>query len=253
MGELHLEIIVKRLKNEFGVEVQVGRPQIAYRETIKEEFEIDKKGNKIHKKVSIHHLHKKQTGGAGQRAEIYLEFEPNPGKGFEFVNALRGEKLGEKNKFVPAVEKGLLDVFLAGPLLKCPVVDIKVTLTDGAWHRVDSSELAFKNAGEGAFRENIDKFNLTLLEPIANLEVSNIPKDYYGKVSASIVSRRGEIKDSEEKKGSYLLSAEIPLAETFGYTAVLRSLTEGKAVPLLQFSRYQEVPTWLVEKLLEKK
>jgi elongation factor G len=253
MGELHLEIAVKRLKSEFGIEVQVGRPQIAYRETFKEEYEIDEKTKKRRlKKVPIHHLHKKQTGGAGQRAEIWLEFEPNPGKGFEFVNALRGEKLGEKNKFVPAVEEGLLEVFLAGPLLKRLIVDVKVTLTDGAWHRVDSSELAFKNAAEGAFRENINKFNLTLLEPIANLEVNNIPKDCYGKVTASIISRRGGKIDPEEKKGTYSLKAEIPLAETFGYTAVLRSLTEGKAVPLLQFSHYQEVPDWIMKKLLEK-
>lgn len=252
MGELHLEVLVERLRSEFGVEVKVGKPQVAYRETIKEEFEVDEKGKKRYKKTVIRHLHKKQTGGAGQRAEVKLEFEPNPGKGFEFVNALKGEKVGSGNCFVPAVEKGLLSAFSAGPLLGCPVVDVKVTLVDGAYHPVDSSDLAFENAGKDAFREYKNEFKLILLEPIMKLEVSNIPEEYYGKVLASVTSKRGVIEEVEKKKVAYLLRARIPLAEIFGYSTILRSLTEGRANHSLQFFHYQEVPLHIMEELKKK-
>lgn len=253
MGELHLEVLVERLRSEFKAEVKVGKPQVAYRETIKEEIEkIDEEGKKWYKKTVIRHLHKKQTGGAGQRAEVKLEFEPNPGKGFEFVNALRGEKVGSGNCYVPAVEKGLLSAFSAGPLFGCQVVDVKVTLVDGAYHPVDSSDLAFENAGKDAFREYKDEFKLILLEPIMKLEVSNIPENYYGAVLASITSRRGIVEGIEKKKVTYLLRAHIPLAEVFGYSTVLRSLTEGRATHSLQFSHYQEVPPHIMEELKKK-
>lgn len=143
MGELHLEVSVERLRRENKLEIERKQPKVSYRETIKEEFEMDKKGNRVRKKVFIHHLHKKQTGGAGQRAEIDLEFESNPGKGIKFVNALKGERVGRGNCFVPAIEKGLESALSEGPILGYPVVDVKVTLVDGAYHPVDSSDLAF--------------------------------------------------------------------------------------------------------------
>ena len=257
MGELHLEVLVERLKSEFKVGVKVGKPQVAYRETIKEEFEKEGKeketGERKYKKVVIEHLHKKQTGGAGQRAEVKLEFEPNPGRGFEFVNALKGEKVGKGNCFVPAIEKGLLSALSAGPLLGCQVVDVKVTLVDGAYHAVDSSDLAFETASKDAFRENTDKFNLILKEPIMKLEISNVPENYYGKVVSIATSKRGILKESDKKGETYLLKAKIPLAETFGFSTILRSLTEGRATHSLQFSHYQEVPAQILEELLKKK
>lgn len=251
MGELHLEVLVERLKSEFGVEAKVGKPQVSYRETIKAEFEKEKE--KKYKKVVIDHLHKKQTGGAGQRAQVKLEFEPNPERGFEFVNALKGEKVGKGNCYVSAIEKGLISAFSAGPLFGCPVVDVKVTLVDGAYHPVDSSDLAFETASKDAFRENTDKFNLALLEPIMKMEVSNVPEEYYGKVLGSISSKRGAVESIEKKKNSYLFKSRIPLAETFGYSTVLRSLTEGRATHFLQFSHYQEVPSHIMEELVKGK
>lgn len=244
MGELHLEVLVERLKREFGVEVNTGKPQVAYRETIKSTAKL----------VEIEYFHKKQTGGAGQHAKVKLEFEPDEiGKDFKLETRLRGEAVGKGNCYVPAVEEGLLRAFSAGPLLNCPVVGVKVTLTGGDYHEVDSSDLAFKLAGYYAFKENTEKFNLTLLEPIMKLEVSNIHENYYGTVLASITSKRGIVEGIEKKKETYLLKAKIPLSETFGYSTTLRSLTEGRGTHSLQFSHYQEVPSHIIEELVGKK
>src|SRR6185369_11236185 len=253
MGELHLEILVERLKTEFGVEVKVGKPQVAYQETIKNEVEIE-------------YTHKKQTGGAGQYAKIKLKFEPLPegeendeNEDFKFdckkfkAGGGGGEKFGRGNCFVPAIKKGLKDTFLQGHLLGSKVINVKATLLDGGWHPVDSSDLAFQLAAYYTFHENRSLFQSVLLEPIMKLEVSNIPEDYYGTVLASITSKRGIIESIEKKREFYLLKAQIPLAETFGYSTVLRSLTEGRATHSLQFSHYQEVPLHIMEELVGKK
>ncbi|CAG8768891.1 12647_t:CDS:2, partial [Ambispora leptoticha] len=166
MGELHLEILVERLRSEFKVELEKKQQKVSYRETIKEEFEVNEKGERGFKKTAIEYTHKKQTGGAGQFAKIKLEFRPNPGGGFKFVNSLKGEKVGKGNCFVSAIKKGLRAAFSEGPLLGYPVVDVEVTLMDGGYHPVDSSDLAFETAGRDAFLKNSNQFKLTLLEPI---------------------------------------------------------------------------------------
>lgn len=252
MGELHLEVLVERLKSEFKVEAKVGKPQVAYREAFKEEFELDQEGNKIRKKIFVNYLHKKQTGGAGQRAEVDIEFEANPDGGeLEFVDALKGE--GIPGVWRPSVKKGIERALSKGLILGYPIIDVKATLVDGKTHPVDSSPLAFENAGYYAFKENIDKFKIVLQEPIMKLEVSNIPEEYYGTVLASINSKRGVVEGIERKKTTYLLKAKIPLVETFGYSTTLRSLTEGRATHSLQFSHYQEVPSDIMEDLVKSK
>ena len=255
MGELHLEVLAERLRSEFGVKVKVGKPQVSYRETIKN-------------KVEIEYVHKKQTGGAGQYAKIKLKFEPLPeneendeGEDFKFDSSKfkpggggGGERFGKGNCFVPAIKKGLKDTFLQGHLLGDRVVDVKVTLLDGGWHPVDSSDIAFQLAAYSSFHEKENKhlFQSTLLEPIMKLEVSNVPEDYYGAVLASITSRRGIVESIEKKRETYLLKAKIPLAETFGYSTILRSSTEGRATHSLQFSHYQEIPPHIMEKVVGK-
>jgi elongation factor G len=252
MGELHLEVLVERLKSEFKVEAKVGKPQVAYREAFKEEFELDPEGNKIRRKIFVNYLHKKQTGGAGQRAEVDIEFEANPDGGeLEFVDALKGEGIPEVWR--PSVKKGIERALSKGLILGYPIIDVKATLVDGKTHPVDSSPLAFENAGYYAFKENIDKFKIVLQEPIMKLEVSNIPEEYYGTVLASINSKRGVVEGIERKKTTYLLKAKIPLVETFGYSTTLRSLTEGRATHSLQFSHYQEVPSDIMEDLVKSK
>jgi len=198
MGELHLEVSVERLRREYKLDIESKQQRVSYRETIKEEWEEDEKGQKKIKKTVIRHLHKKQTGGAGQRAEVELEFKANPGGGFKFVNALRGEKVGKGNCFVPAIKRGLLSALSDGPLLGYPVVDVEIALTDGAYHPVDSSDLAFETAARDAFQENTNKINLILLEPIMQVEVI-VPKDYMGDVLANLSSRRAIIENTEEK------------------------------------------------------
>ncbi|RHZ35464.1 elongation factor G [endosymbiont GvMRE of Glomus versiforme] len=258
MGELHLEVLIERLRREYKLDVESKQPKVSYRETMKEEFEKDEKGNKRYKKIVISHLHKKQTGGAGQRAEIKLEFKPNPGEGFKFVNALRGEKVGKGNCYVPAIEKGLLSAFSEGPLLGYPVVDIEVTLIDGAYHPVDSSDLAFETASRDAFQENVNKsntsdkkINLVLLEPIMQIEVV-VPKEYMGDVLASLGSRRTIIENTEEKENNIHIRGESPLNELLNYSTILRQLTKGRGSHSITPSHYQEVPKNSQEEMLKE-
>lgn len=239
MGELHLEILVDRLKNEYGIDINVGKPQVAYCETIKNVVELE-------------YTHRKQSGGAGQYAKVKLRFEPNPGKGFEFAKDFKGELIGKGNCFVSSVEKGLLSAFAAGPLLKYPMVDIKTTLLGGGYHEVDSSDNAFRIAGQDSFRENAHEFEIALLEPIMKLQVGNIPENSYGVVLASITSKRGIVESIEKRLSVYVMKAKIPLAETFNYSTVLRSLTEGRGTHSLEFSHYQEVPKLIVEQMLNQ-
>lgn len=238
MGELHLEVLVERLKSEFKIEVDVGKPEVAYKETIKNTVEIE-------------HTHKKQTGGAGQFARVKLRFEPNPSKGFEFIDDLKGENI--PREYVPSIEEGLIQTFSSGPLLGCPLVDIKATLLDGKSHEVDSSPLAFSLAAAASFRENKEKFQLVLLEPIMQVEVI-IPKEYYGNILADLTSRRGEIGKTveEEIMETCHLQAEIPLTEILGYSTTLRSLTKGRGNYSMKFLNYREVPNYLLEKILKK-
>lgn len=258
MGELHLEVSVERLRREFKLEIESKQQKVSYRETIKEEFEADEKGKKRHKKTVIRHLHKKQTGGAGQRAEVELEFKPNPGGGFKFVNALRGEKVGKGNCYVSAIERGLLSAFSEGPLLGYPVVDIEVALTDGAYHPVDSSDLAFETAGRDAFWENVNKFgakdkkiSLILLEPIMQIEVI-VPEEYIGDTLANLVSRRTLIENTEERKSNSYISGKTPLREILNYSTILRQLTKGRGEYSMYLSHYQEVPDDILTEITKK-
>ena len=236
MGELHLEILVERLRSECKVNIETKQQKVAYRETIKNA-------------VSVKYLHKKQTGGAGERAEVHLDFEPNPGKGFEFVDAIRGEDIPKQ--FRPAVKDGLENVFSRGILLGYPIVDVKVTLRGGGWHPVDSSYQAFERAGYDAFKENSKEFKLALLEPIMQVEVST-PSDYYGNVLGDLNRRRGEIEREEEIRQVKNLYVKVPLAEMFGYSTQLRSLTQGRASYSMHFSHYQEVPASILQKIMKE-
>jgi len=246
MGELHLEVLINRLLNEFKIQVNSGKPEVAYRETIKNS-------------VFIEHIHKKQTGGAGEYAVVQLQFEPNPGQGFTFVDALKGEDI--PRSFVKPIEQGVIRSLSVGPLLGYPLVDVKAILLGGKHHPVDSSSHAFERAGHDAFKENTDKFELTLLEPIMEIEIGNISHDHYGAVLASISSKRGKIV-IDENEGEYenpsegdskSIKAKVPLAEIFGYSTTLREITGGRGVHSLQFSHYQEVPLSVREKLIDKK
>ncbi|KLL02712.1 MAG: translation elongation factor G, partial [Mycoplasmataceae bacterium RV_VA103A] len=203
--------------------------------------------------------YKKQTGGSGHFARVKLAFEPNPGKGFEFVDAKKGQAMSDKD--AEEVKEGLEEVMLSGLLLDYPLLDMKVTLIEGKRHPVDTKPGDFKNAAILAFRgdgpeerkKRAQDLGVILLEPIMKLEVNNVPENFYGDIIASISSKRGEIKGIELKRGTYLIRAEIPLAETFGYSTTLRSLTEGRANHSLQFSRYEEVPPYVTEELIGKK
>jgi len=251
MGELHLEILVERLRSEFKVELEKKQQKVSYRETIKEEFEVNEKGEKVFKKTVIEYTHKKQTGGAGQFAKIKLEFRPNPGGGFKFVNSLKGEKVGKGNCYVPAIKKGLRAAFSEGPLLGYPVVDVEVTLTDGGFHPVDSSDLAFETAGRDAFLKNSDKFKLTLLEPIMQTEVV-VPKDYMGDILANLTSRRAIIETTEVREDGSYICGKAPLREILNYSTTLREVTKGRGDCSTHLSHYQEVPANVLEEILKE-
>jgi len=237
MGELHLEIIVDRLLREFKVEANVGKPQVAYRETIKGSTEVEGK-------------YIRQTGGRGQYGHVWLRIEPKaPGEGFEFVNEIVGGVI--PREYIPAVEKGIREALETGVLAGYPVVDVKATLFDGSYHEVDSSEMAFKIAASMAFKEGARKANPVLLEPIMNLEVV-VPEEYMGDVIGDINSRRGKIQGVKPRSGAQVITAEVPLAEMFGYATDLRSLTQGRAVFTMQFARYEEVPRNISEQIVAK-
>ncbi len=237
MGELHLEIIVDRLKREFKVGVNVGKPQVAYKESIK--AKVKQEGKFI-----------RQTGGHGQYGHVWLEIEPlERGKGFEFVNAIVGGVIPKE--FIPAVEAGVREAMETGVVAGYPVVDVKVTLFDGSYHEVDSSEMAFKIASSVAFREGAKKAKPYLLEPIMDVEVS-VPDQYLGDVMGDINSRRGKIRSMEEKGNIKIIKAYIPLGEMFGYATVLRSITQGRGTYTMQFSHYDEVPKGIAEKIINR-
>jgi elongation factor G len=240
MGELHLEIIVDRMKREFGVEANVGKPQVAYREAIRKSVEVE--GKFI-----------KQSGGRGQYGHVWIKLEPNAaGKGYEFVDAIKGGTV--PREYIPAVDKGLQDTLPNGVLAGFPVVDVKVTLFDGSYHDVDSNENAFKMAASMAFKDGMRKANPVLLEPMMAVEVET-PEDFMGNVMGDLSGRRGMIQGMEDIPGGggKAIRAEVPLAEMFGYSTTLRSLTQGRATYTMEFKHYSEAPKTVAEAVINKK
>jgi len=233
MGELHLEIIVDRMKREFGVEATVGKPQVAYRETIRKPVEIEGK-------------YVKQSGGKGQYGHVWLKIEPQPeGKGYEFVDAIKGGVV--PREFIPSVDKGCKDTMNSGVMAGYPVVDIKVTLFDGSYHDVDSSQIAFELAGSMAFKDGCRKASPVLLEPMMAVEVET-PEDYAGTVMGDLSSRRGMVQGMDDMVGGgKAIKAEVPLSEMFGYATTLRSLTQGRATYTMEFKHYSEAPKNVAE------
>jgi elongation factor G len=237
MGELHLEIIVDRLLREFRVEANVGKPQVAYRETIRKHAEAQGK-------------FVRQTGGRGQYGDVYIEVEPNePGGGFVFENKIVGGAV--PREYVPAVEKGIKEAMETGVLAGYPMVDIKVALTDGSYHDVDSSEMAFKIAGSIGFKEATRKAKPVLLEPVMDVEVVT-PEEYMGAIVGDLNSRRGRILSMEARGSSQVIRANVPLGHMFGYATEMRSMTQGRATYTMQFARYEEVPAAIAEEIMAK-
>jgi elongation factor G len=239
MGELHLEIIVDRMRREFNVEASVGAPQVAYREAIRKS--VEQEGKFV-----------KQSGGRGQYGHVWIKLEPNEtGKGFEFVDAIKGGTV--PREFIPAVEKGLNETLPNGVLAGFPVVDVKVTLFDGSYHDVDSNENAFKMAASMAFKDAMRKANPVLLEPMMAVEVET-PEEYMGNVMGDLSSRRGIVQGMEDQVGGIkLIRAEVPLAEMFGYATTLRSLSQGRATYSMEFKHYSEAPKNVAEAVINKK
>ena len=239
MGELHLEILVDRMKREFGVEANVGAPQVAYREAIRKPVEIEGK-------------YAKQTGGRGQYGHVWLKMEPNEaGKGFEFIDAIKGGTV--PREFIPAVEKGLRETLPSGVLAGFPVVDVKVTLFDGSYHDVDSNENAFKMAASMAFKDGMRKASPVLLEPMMSVEVET-PEDYTGTVMGDLSSRRGMVQGMDDMAGGgKSVKAEVPLSEMFGYSTSLRSATQGRATYTMEFKHYTEAPKNVAEAIMNRK
>jgi elongation factor G len=237
MGELHLEIIVDRMKREFKVEANVGKPQVAYRETIRKPLEQEGK-------------FVRQSGGRGQYGHVWLKIEPQePGKGYEFVDAIVGGTIPKE--YIPAVNKGIKEQMENGVIAGYPVVDIKATLFDGSYHDVDSSEMAFKIAGSMAFREGAAKANPVLLEPIMKVE-SVMPEEYMGDVMGDLNRRRGLVQGMEDTAAGKTVRAEVPLKEMFGYATDLRSLTQGRATFTMEFHKYAEVPSSIADEIIKK-
>jgi elongation factor G len=237
MGELHLEIIVDRLMREFKVEANVGRPQVAYRETIT-------------KKVKVEGKFVRQSGGRGQYGHVWLEVEPQePGKGYEFVDAIKGGVV--PREYIPAVDKGIREAMDTGVLAGYPVVDFKVSLIDGSYHEVDSSEMAFKIAGSMGFKEGCSKAGPVLLEPIMSVEVV-VPEDYMGDVIGDLNSRRGRIMGMESRAGAQVVTSMVPLAQMFGYSTDLRSATQGRATYTMTFDHYEQIPKSVSEEIIAK-
>jgi len=238
MGELHLEIIVDRMKREFGVEANVGKPQVAYREAIKKPVQVE--GKFI-----------KQSGGRGQYGHVWLKMEPQEsGKGFEFVDAIKGGTV--PREYIPAVEKGLRETLPNGVLAGFPVVDVKVTLFDGSYHDVDSNENAFKMAASMAFKDGMRQATPVLLEPMMAVEVET-PEDFMGNVVGDLSGRRGMIQGMEDVVGVKVIKAEVPLSEMFGYSTTLRSLSQGRATYTMEFKHYTEAPKTVAEAVINKK
>jgi elongation factor G len=240
MGELHLDILVDRMKREFNVEANVGKPQVAYRETIKRTIE------------KYDYTHKKQTGGSGQFAKIQISLEPlevTPETSYEFVNAVTGGRV--PREYIPSVDAGIQDAMQVGVLAGFPTVGVKATLIDGASHDVDSSEMAFKIAGSMAFKEAARKANPVLLEPLMAVEVRT-PEEYMGDVIGDLNSRRGQIQSMDDATGVKVVRALVPLSEMFGYVGDLRSKTSGRAVYSMTFDSYAEVPKAVADEIVQK-
>jgi elongation factor G len=236
MGELHLEVIVDRLVREFSVDANVGRPQVAYRETI---------GRKVE---GVHGRFVRQTGGRGQYGHAVINLEPaEPGEGYEFIDRIVGGKI--PREFIPAVDLGIQEAMEAGTIAGFPVVDVRVELVDGSYHDVDSSEMAFKVAGSMAFKTGMERAKPRLLEPAMAVEVVT-PEEYLGDVMGDLNSRRGRIEHLEPRGNAQAVRARVPLAEMFGYATSLRSMTQGRATFTMQFDRYEEVPQSIASEIV---
>ena len=236
VGELHLDIIVDRLRREFKVEAKVGAPQVAYRETIRQAAECEGK-------------YIRQSGGRGQYGHVWIRFEPNEeGKGFEFVDATVGGSV--PREYIKPTEEGLVDAMEKGMIAGYPVIDVKATLFDGSYHDVDSSEMAYKIAASMALKEAGKKCKPVILEPIMNVEVT-APNEYLGSVMGDVSSRRGQITDQEERGNAIIVRAMIPLSEMFGYVTDLRSFTQGRGNYSMKFDHYSEVPKSIAEKIIK--
>jgi elongation factor G len=237
MGELHLEIIVDRMKREFKVEANVGAPQVAYRETITRRADVD-------------YTHKKQSGGSGQYARIKLVFEPlPPGSGYEFENEVVGGSVPKE--YIPGVQKGLNSARDTGVLAGFPVIDFKIALVDGAYHDVDSSALAFEIAARAAFKEGLQKANPRLLEPVMRVEVVT-PEEYMGDAIGDLNSRRGHITGMDQRGNARVVNAMVPLANMFGYVNTLRSMSQGRATFTMHFDHYEQVPQAVADEVRAK-
>jgi elongation factor G len=237
MGELHLEIIVDRMKREFSVEANVGAPQVAYRETMRKA--VEQEGKFV-----------RQSGGRGQYGHVWVKLEPQPpGTGYEFVNGIVGGVVPKE--YIPAVDKGIREQMVNGVLAGYPVVDFKITLFDGSYHDVDSSEMAFKIAGSMAFKAACLAASPVLLEPIMKVEVVT-PEDYMGDVMGDLNRRRGIVQGMEDSPSGKIIRAEVPLAEMFGYATDLRSATQGRATYSMEFAKYSEAPTNVADAVIKK-
>ncbi|MDR0782558.1 MAG: elongation factor G, partial [Propionibacteriaceae bacterium] len=238
MGELHLEILIERMRREFRVDANVGKPQVSYRETLRKK--VDK----------VEYTHRKQSGGSGQYARVIIAVEPKePGSGYEFVSAVTGGRV--PREYIPAVDQGCRDALQFGVLAGYPVEDVKVTLLDGAYHEVDSSELAFKIAGSMAFKEAARQADPAILEPMMAVEVTT-PEEYLGTVIGDLNSRRGQIQSMDELHGNRVVRALVPLSEMFGYVGDLRSKTSGQASYSMEFDRYAECPQSVANEIIAK-
>jgi len=238
MGELHLDVIVDRMRREYGVEVRVGKPSVAYRETIT-------------RPSRARHRFVRQSGGKGQYGDVDLEIEPNEkGKGFEFVNAIVGGAIPKE--YIPAVEKGVKETLDSGIIAGYPMVDVKVRLVDGSYHEVDSSEMAFKIAGSMAVKDAVAKAGGVILEPVMKVEVV-VPEEFTGSVVGDLNSRRGMIEGLEQRGNAQAVNAKVPLSEMFGYATDLRGMTQGRGNFVMEFAYYAEMPRNLVDELLHGK
>ena len=238
MGELHLEVLVDRMMREFKVEASVGKPQVAYRETIRQE------ANKVQGKFV------RQTGGSGQYGDVVINVSPNPGEGFEFASKIKGGAI--PTEYIPSVEKGIVEALASGVKAGYPMVDVKVELVDGSYHDVDSSEMAFKIAGSMAIQEGAKRAKPVLLEPVMQVEVVT-PEEFLGDVIGDLSRRRGKVEGQEPRGNALVVGATVPLSEMFGYVGDLRSATQGRASYTMQFARYEEVPSNIAEEIVEHK
>jgi len=238
MGELHIEILIERIRREFKVESEIGVPQVAYRETIL---------NEITEKMK----YVKQTGGHGQYAHVVLDIEPlGAGKGFEFINKIVSGVIPKE--YIPAVEKGVIDAMEKGPYAGYPVVNVRCTLVDGSFHAVDSSELAFRTAGAMCFKEAFKKAGPILLEPVMMIEIT-AAEEFLGAIAGSIAAKRGKILSMDIKNGTRIVKAQVPLAEMFGYTTELRNISSGRASASMHFDHYESVPYSIAEEIVENR